>query len=255
MLLPKILIIDDEKAFIDPLFKVLKDNHFTVKGCLACEEALRLLNHEFFDVVICDVRLPFYGIPDGGLEMAKEIADRSPASFSIIVSQYVTDKLVNAFMESVKHKKYCFLTKDKRFTEKLLNQINKILVKKTIFVCMPFHEAFENIYELVIKEVAKELTLRCERADEIQHNGGILEKVFESIKSAHIIVAEMTSRNPNVFYEVGYAHALRKEVILITQHIDSIPVDLRGFNHIEYNPIRLRDLQKALKKRIEAFFQ
>ena len=129
MLLPKILIIDDEKAFIDPLFKVLKDNHFTVKGCLACEEALRLLNQEFFDVVICDVRLPFYGISDGGLEMAKEIADRSPATFSIIVSQYVTDKLVNAFMESVKHKKYCFLTKDKRFTEKLLNQINKILVK------------------------------------------------------------------------------------------------------------------------------
>ena len=59
----------------------------------------------------------------------------------------------------------------------------------------------------------------------------------------------MTGRNPNVFYEVGYAHALQKEVILLTQDADDIPFDLRVHNHIVYEGKIMR-LQELLRKRL-----
>ena len=56
---------------------------------------------------------------------------------------------------------------------------------------------------------------------------GILERVFNQISKADVIVADMTGRNPNVFYEAGYAHALNKVVVLVTQKTDDIPFDLK----------------------------
>lgn len=255
MLKPKILLIDDDKEFLKVFGKKLSNNNFSVKECSSCEDALRALKGEFFDIVVCDVRLPFFGMSDGGLEMAKEVSERSPATFTIIVSQYVTDYLVNEFMASVDHKRYCFLTKDDRFLKKLLEQARKILDKKTMYVCMPFSEDFDDVYELGIKKVAADLHFKCERADEIQHNGGILERVYESIKSSHIIIAEISTKNPNVYYEIGYAHALGREVILLTQDGSVVPIDLRNFNHIVYSKSRLVDFQKALRKRIESLLR
>ncbi len=123
-----------------------------------------------------------------------------------------------------------------------------------IFVLMPFASSFRDIYQLGIKEVAVELKCRCERVDDLEHNDQILEKIYQEIRSAHLIVADMTGRNPNVFYEVGFAHALQKEVILITQMKEDIPFDLSGHNHIIYEGT-ISVLRTHLKKRIEAFLR
>ncbi|MBF0539640.1 MAG: hypothetical protein HQL03_15465 [Nitrospirae bacterium] len=69
-----------------------------------------------------------------------------------------------------------------------------------------------------------------------------------------MIIADMTGKNANVFYEVGYAHASGKEVILLTQKAEDIPVDLRNFNHIVYDG-KLYILKEELEKRVTAFFQ
>jgi len=106
--------------------------------------------------------------------------------------------------------------------------------KPFVFVLMPFNEDFDDIYKLGIKEAAKEVGAYAERVDEQIFNEGILERIFNQISKADVIVADMTGRNPNVFYEVGYAHALGKIVLLLTQKADDIPFDLKHKQHIIY---------------------
>jgi nucleoside 2-deoxyribosyltransferase len=66
---------------------------------------------------------------------------------------------------------------------------------------------------LGIKETTKQLGITAERVDEqIFHNDNILERIYNQINSADFIISDMTGRNPNAFYETGYAHAKGKYV-------------------------------------------
>lgn len=102
------------------------------------------------------------------------------------------------------------------------------------FVLMPFDKAFDDIYKIGIKETANSLKILAERVDEQIFREGILERIYRQIELADLIVADMTGQNPNVFYEVGYAHAKGKLCILLTQNADDIPFDLKHHRHIVY---------------------
>lgn len=123
----------------------------------------------------------------------------------------------------------------------------------SIFTVMPFSSELDDVYYLGIREIAKELKCSCERVDEIEFVDGILEKIYDSISNSKIIIAEVTSPNPNVFYEIGYAHALEKPVILITKDISTAPFDIRGFNHIIYENII--DLREKLYNRLKVLIE
>lgn len=118
------------------------------------------------------------------------------------------------------------------------------------FVAMPFTPEMDDVYHLGIRETVQTLGGACERADEIQHTGGILEKIYDSIRDASIMIAEVSLPNPNVFYEIGFAHALGKPVVLITRDIAGSPFDLRGYNHIVYKSIveLRRSLESMLRE-------
>lgn len=103
-----------------------------------------------------------------------------------------------------------------------------------VFVLMPFNDAFTDIYKLGIKKTAEEAGLRAERVDEQLYSESMLERIYRQIDAADIIVADMTGQNPNVFYEVGYAHAKGKLCILLTQNASDIPFDLKQHRHIVY---------------------
>jgi len=123
----------------------------------------------------------------------------------------------------------------------------------TFFVLMPFAPELEDVYHLGIREVVRDLGASCERADEMQYTGGIIEKIYASILSSDAVIAEVTSPNPNVYYEIGYAHALGKPVVLLTKEIHGTPFDLRGYNHVVYSSIidlrkRLTSMLQQLKK-------
>lgn len=106
--------------------------------------------------------------------------------------------------------------------------------KPFVFVLMPFDKKFDDIYKFGIKGAAEEVGAYAERVDEQIFTEGILERIFNQINKADLIVADMTGRNPNVFYEVGYAHSLGKIVLLLTQNVDDIPFDLKHRQHIVY---------------------
>jgi nucleoside 2-deoxyribosyltransferase len=73
----------------------------------------------------------------------------------------------------------------------------------------------------------------------------LVEKIYDSIRAANVIIAEVSVPNPNVFYEIGFAHALGKPVVLLSRGISSSPFDLRGYNHIVYRSIV--ELRKSLE--------
>ncbi len=99
---------------------------------------------------------------------------------------------------------------------------------------MPFEKAFDDIYKFGIKGAATEVGAYAERVDEQMFTEGILERIFNQINKTDVVVADMSGRNPNVFYEVGYAHALGKLVLLLTQKAEDIPFDLKHHQHTVY---------------------
>ena len=127
--------------------------------------------------------------------------------------------------------------------------MEEIAPKPFVFVLMPFSDEFLDVYEAGIKPACKDAGAFCERVDEQIFVENILERVYNQIATADIIVAEMTGRNPNVFYEVGYAHALNKPVILLTQNAADIPFDLKHYPHIIYGG-KIATLKKQLEVRI-----
>jgi len=125
--------------------------------------------------------------------------------------------------------------------------------EKLCFVIMPFAEKLNPIYENIIKPVVTELKLNPLRADEIFKSTPILDDIIHHIKKAKFLIADLTDRNPNVFYELGLAHALNKEVILLSQSLSDIPFDLQHFRIIIYqDSIAGADILRAsLKKFIK----
>lgn len=109
--------------------------------------------------------------------------------------------------------------------------------KPFVFVLMPFDTAFTDVYQLGIKPACEKAGAYAERLDEQMFTENMLQRIYNQIAVAHIVVADMTGKNPNVFYEVGYAHALGKTVILLTQNKDDIPFDLKHYRHIVYQSV------------------
>jgi hypothetical protein len=100
---------------------------------------------------------------------------------------------------------------------------------------MPFDDRFSDIYKFGIKGAAEDVDAYAERLDEQIFVEGMLDRMFNQISRADVVVADMTGRNPNVFYEVGYAHALGKVTLLLTQNVDDIPFDLKHRQHTVYS--------------------
>lgn len=116
---------------------------------------------------------------------------------------------------------------------------------------MPFHPSFDVVYK-TLKSTADAVGLRCRRADDIWENPAVIQDVVSLIDRSSLVICDCTERNPNVFYEIGIAHTLGREVILITQAEADIPFDLRHLRYVKYlnNGEGLTALQECLSLRL-----
>jgi hypothetical protein len=108
------------------------------------------------------------------------------------------------------------------------------------FVLMPFTDALTEIYQSLIKPTVEDprFGLVCRRADDIKSNRVIIQDIWKSICEARVVIADMTNLNPNVMYELGIAHTLGKETILLYQRSEAefkFPFDLAHIRRIEYD--------------------
>lgn len=118
------------------------------------------------------------------------------------------------------------------------------------FVLMPFNPMFDDVYEIGIKEAASQAGIVANRLDEQLFVEGMMDRIYRQIEAADIIIADMSGQNPNVFYEVGYAHAKDKLCILLTKETKDIPFDLKHRRHIEYKD-SIAFLRHELVKNLE----
>lgn len=121
-------------------------------------------------------------------------------------------------------------------TLKKLERLVKVGSTDSCFVMMPFASPLGGYYETLYKPAIEKAGLQAVRADaEIFGAGKIMDQVWAGIRRAKVLVAELTSRNPNVFYELGLAHALKKPVVLVSSNEDDVPFDLKHIRVIYYD--------------------
>lgn len=116
------------------------------------------------------------------------------------------------------------------------------------FVLMPFKEPFISIYNNHIKPTLEKAGFEIMIASDIFTPTPIIDDIWEHINKANLIVADVTGKNPNVFYELGIAHALSKYVVIVTQNADDVPFDLKHLRYFPYanNSDGLSILRSAL---------
>lgn len=104
-----------------------------------------------------------------------------------------------------------------------------------VFVLMPFDNGVSNdIYNHCVKTVCQELDLDVFRADEIFSPNIIIDDILTAINEAAIIIADISGKNSNVFYELGIAHFLKRNQTIMIHHEDysSIPFDISHYRII-----------------------
>lgn len=116
---------------------------------------------------------------------------------------------------------------------------------------MPFNPAFAAVH-VAIRDAAEAAGLRCRRADDIWENPAVIQDVVSLIDRSKVVVCDCTGRNPNVFYEIGIAHTLGRDVVLLTQNEGDIPFDLRHLRYLKYlnNREGLAKLTQKLTERL-----
>jgi hypothetical protein len=127
-------------------------------------------------------------------------------------------------------------------------------VEPIAFVVMQFSRPYNELYAEVIKPICNDLRVRAFRADETYGPGFIIADIIRHIYDAHLVVAEITPSNPNVYYEVGYAHAMNKPTILIAEKGTDLPFDVSPFRTLFYeNTIEGKTrFEKGFRNHLEA---
>jgi nucleoside 2-deoxyribosyltransferase len=101
---------------------------------------------------------------------------------------------------------------------------------------MQFTEQYNVLHQDVIKPICESYGFRVVRADEFYTSGQIMDDVIQSIRSSALIVADVTPDNANVFYELGFAHAIGKPTILLSdKKRERLPFDISGFRTLFYD--------------------
>jgi hypothetical protein len=123
-------------------------------------------------------------------------------------------------------------------------------VPGTCFVAMSFAEAFDPIYEVGIKPAIEASGLTVINVGKMEHNEVVTDVIHAEIRRAQVIVADVTSQRPNVYFEAGLALGLRRIVIwsCCVDEIEKVHFDTRQYSHVVWKDAA--DLRVKLEARI-----
>lgn len=115
--------------------------------------------------------------------------------------------------------------------------------QKTCFIIMPIadHPSYENghfnrVYEYLIKPACKNAGYKAIRADDSKASHMIMFDILKKIVQCDMAICDLSTKNANVFYELGLRQAFNKKTILITDGKEKAPFDISGFRYVQYSP-------------------
>jgi hypothetical protein len=125
--------------------------------------------------------------------------------------------------------------------------------KPLVFVAMPFDNTMYDVFNYGIRGPVNDAGYLCERIDEADFTGDIMERVRTRIEEAKIVIADLTTANPNVYLEVGYAWGCGKQTILLVHDAGDLKFDVRGQRCFIYGSIS--ELEKFIRKELANLFR
>lgn len=107
---------------------------------------------------------------------------------------------------------------------------------QTAFVMMPFEASFDDVYSTIREAITSvDTSINVIRLDEIRAAGSITDDLARQIRESTVCIADVTDANPNVMWEAGYAAALGKPLIVISQKGGALPFDIKDFRTLLYD--------------------
>ena len=121
-------------------------------------------------------------------------------------------------------------------------------------VITPFDAPGRRVLDAV-RRALEEIGVEVFRVDDIAAGAVWANAITDAMRSSDFLVVDVSRQNPNVFYELGFAHALRKPTILVAsaEATGALPSDLAGFQYIVYEPDNLRSLVEHVQRAARAF--
>ena len=155
---------------------------------------------------------------------------------------------------------------EEKKTEKRVETVQDETVIKECFVMMPFGDPtgyqkdhFKRVFDYLIKPACEKAGFKAKRVDENAKTGIIMLEILDMIVESDIAVCDMSSRNPNVFYELGLRQAFDKKCVLIKDERTDYPFDVNMLRTVDYDSSlridliqeKVEDLALAIKETAE----
>ena len=134
------------------------------------------------------------------------------------------------------------------YAQHVVTLVERLVLPRTVFTIMSFKQEFIDVFDSC-QQACQVFGLHAERTDETLTSEPILPRILNGIRSSAFVIADVSELSSNVFYEVGYAKGLGKEVILIAKKGTELPFDLKDLPTLFWDT--QRDLKKGLQDRID----
>jgi len=134
------------------------------------------------------------------------------------------------------------------YASQVVRLAERLVLPRNVFTIMSFKKEFVDVFDSC-KDACQKYRFEAERTDESASSEPILPRILNGIRNSAFVIADVSELSTNVFYEVGFAKGLGKEVILIAKKGTELPFDLKDLPTLFWET--QRDLKKGLEERIE----
>ena len=239
-----VFILDDEAHIRTDLLKYIKKAGYEVCVAATLEDANKIIQVEHIDFAIIDLKID-YRSDYGGVKVIESVNKLRPSAKIIVLSAYELTTEIRNELNKVYYDSFVSKGGASNYIEAVIDQLARLKEappKKICFVIMPFSDTntctkdqWTEIFETMIKPAVDESNVHYEWFRACLDIGNIIKDILVNLNRADVVIADLTDRNPNVFYELGVRHALRNATVLITQNIDHVPFDLQHYALVKYD--------------------
>jgi hypothetical protein len=126
-------------------------------------------------------------------------------------------------------------------------------IERIVFAAMPFAPQYEDVFFVAMRYAAEQNGAVCERVDRREFQGNVVDEIHRLIRRSVAVFVDLSEAKPNVLYETGFAHALKKPCIHIcSTSTDKLPFDVAQWKTTQYHPGQTHKLAKELALRLKA---